>query len=119
MENKFFRLLREKLSIKPDRNMDQGFWQRFEAEFGKATRPKSNLMEWLRVPWWAVATLVLIFIGSFQWSAFKNPPLREYVDSTIIVINQPILTDLDLFLEIDVDKMSENDWEILLDEAES
>jgi hypothetical protein len=122
----FFTLLKKKLTQDPayklDRNFDQQFWKRFNAEFGEPSKPfvravisrvsmviesalRARSISWI-VP--ALATLSILFTASFS-------QYQKHRIEADILQHEQLVDHLDLFLTFDdVSQLKDSDWNTLL-----
>jgi hypothetical protein len=104
-EFSFFSALKRKLAVKPDRNFDQRFWNRFEAEFGK--KPKKSLISsqgWFRL------ALVSVSAAAITLVLFQQPQ---------IVIDEVALDEIEFYQELDNLEivLTEADFNLMLENA--
>jgi len=123
MNDSFFRKLRSKLEAKPDRNFDQRFWAKFDAEFGEAPVP-GVWVRWRRtiLSSAAVAGALLAFVA---YRGLRAPDALAPNGAEIALLedfnqNPELYEDLDLFEGMDELMLtaSDEDWEVLLEGTE-
>lgn len=115
----FFSLLKKKISFSADRNFDQRFWQKFDAEFGtsKQTAELEATAFWKKYLRWAIPTLTAV---SLTLSAVLYVEHQRLSVEQEILSHEQIVDHLDLFMTFeDVSKLTDNDWNMLLSEEKA
>lgn len=107
MENNIFKLLRQKLSSKPNNDFDKTFWSKFDAEF----KPKKEF-NWLWIPALATGALAITLVLTKQEIVVNQSDLLA---TTEMIESQEMLEDMDMFLEFDSLAIEDEDWNMLLD----
>lgn len=113
-----FEILKEKLQKKPDRYFDQQFWAKFEAEFGNEPTPAHFRMHrWIQVSLVAAMSVIAVFASR---TYFDNMPVPEDMRQSVAIMEEiEMYENLDMFLTLDDVNLSDEDWEILLKDANS
>ena len=108
----FFTALKKKIAREPDRNFDQRFWQRFDAEFSGPARSRPRAWR-LLFPSMAAAAFLAIFLlpRSLHHSRQEiEPQLRA-----AILENEELIDDLDLLATLEDPSLNEDEWQVLLE----
>lgn len=117
----FFSLLKKKITPESskllDRNFDQRFWNRFEAEFGNSTNNKISpiALFWkklsMRFVLTSLATLSIVITVMFSQHQKRELELD-------ILKHEQLVDHLDLFMTFDdVSTLTDADWKELLNDS--
>ena len=126
MGNKdFFKILRTKTHQEPNKGFDQEFWGKFNEEF-QTLKPRRH-ERWFpslrfAMPIGAAALLLLVVYSGWE-RVNENTQLVDQQEVQGLLAIQPVIQDMDLFIgeewleePVDFTALSEEEWEILLEE---
>jgi hypothetical protein len=107
----FYKLLRDKLDLGENRGAEDRFLQNFRDEFGETEEKSFGL--WAGIS--SVAAMMVISFLIYRGSYFGLQDDKIMVAA--IVQHEALLTNIDMFNELEDIDLTDEDWEILLEET--